>query len=188
VPKAAKSGKPTTASVHRCGEGPGGLGYGVESVRAWVHRADIHEGVTAGTTTADPEKIKELEQEVKELRRANSILRSASAFFAAELDRPSVIARLHRRPQEGVRDRADARSCSSPPPPATHQTRSTVAPGDPRRRVEGGDRVVHQANDEVYGVRKLWKRCADIGRDPVARLMRELGIEGVNGARLKHRL
>ena len=64
------------------------LGYGVESVRAWVHRADIDEGVTAGTTTADATKIKALEQEVKELRRANSILKSASAFFAAELDRP----------------------------------------------------------------------------------------------------
>jgi transposase len=64
------------------------LGYGVESVRAWVRRADVDDGVTAGTTTADAERIKGLEQEVKELRRANAILRSASAFFAAELDRP----------------------------------------------------------------------------------------------------
>ncbi len=64
------------------------LGYGVESVRSWVRRADIDDGVAAGTTTADAARIKELEQEVKELRRANSILKSASAFFAAELDRP----------------------------------------------------------------------------------------------------
>lgn len=42
-----------------------------------------------GTTTADAEELKALRQEVKELRRANSILKSASAFFAAELDRPS---------------------------------------------------------------------------------------------------
>ena len=64
------------------------LGYGPESVRAWVRQADIDEGVTAGTTTAEAERIKRLEQENRELRRANEILRRASAFFAAELDRP----------------------------------------------------------------------------------------------------
>jgi len=64
------------------------LGFGVESVRAWVKQADIDDGVKPGTTTADAERIKQLEQELKEVRRANAILRSASAFFAAELDRP----------------------------------------------------------------------------------------------------
>ncbi len=65
------------------------LGYGVESVRNWVNQADIDEGIRAGTTTEDAAKIKELEQEVRELRRANEILRKASAYFAqAELDRP----------------------------------------------------------------------------------------------------
>lgn len=65
------------------------LGYGVETVRKWVKRADIDEGLKAGTSSEDRARIKALEQEVKELRRANSILKSASAFFAAELDRPS---------------------------------------------------------------------------------------------------
>ena len=64
------------------------LGYGTESVRSWVRQADIDDGVSGGTTTGAAERIKVLEQEVKELRRANAILRSASAFFAAELDRP----------------------------------------------------------------------------------------------------
>ena len=64
------------------------LGYGIESVRAWVRQADIDDGVTAGTTTAEAERIKALEQENRELRRANEILKRASAFFAAELDRP----------------------------------------------------------------------------------------------------
>jgi len=64
------------------------LGYGVESVRLWVRQADIDEGLSAGTTSAEAERIKALEQEVRELRRANAILKSASAFFAAELDRP----------------------------------------------------------------------------------------------------
>ena len=66
----------------------GQLGYGVESVRNWVHQADIDEGRVSGTSTSDAERIKQLEQENRELKRANSILKSASAFFAAELDRP----------------------------------------------------------------------------------------------------
>ena len=64
------------------------LGFGVESVRKWVRQADIDDGDAAGTTTADRGRIWELEQENRELRRANAILRSASAFFAAELDGP----------------------------------------------------------------------------------------------------
>ncbi len=67
----------------------GQLGYGVESVRNWVRQADIDEGRIGGTTTADAERIKKLEQENKELKRSNEILRRASAYFAqAELDRP----------------------------------------------------------------------------------------------------
>ena len=64
------------------------LGYGVESVRAWVRQADIDDGLTGGVSTDESERVKALEQENRELRRANSILKSASAFFAAELDRP----------------------------------------------------------------------------------------------------
>jgi transposase len=65
------------------------LGYGIESVRSWVRQADVDDGVSAGTTTAEAARIKALEQENRELRRANAILKSASAFFAAELDRPA---------------------------------------------------------------------------------------------------
>jgi transposase len=83
------------------------LGYGVESVRSWVRQADIDDGVTAGTTTAEAERIKALEQEVRELRRANAILKSASAFFAAELDRPPADHQVYRPAQERVRGRAD---------------------------------------------------------------------------------
>ena len=65
------------------------LEIGVESLRSWVRQADIDAGVVAGTTSEDAARIKELEQELKELRRANAILRKASAYFAqAELDRP----------------------------------------------------------------------------------------------------
>ena len=65
----------------------GQLGYGVESVRSWVKQADVDEGVRPGTTTSEVERMRELEQENRELRRANEILRRAATFFGAELDR-----------------------------------------------------------------------------------------------------
>jgi transposase len=65
------------------------LGIGTESLRSWVKRAEIDDGVKPGLSTADAERIRQLEQENRELRRANEILRRASAYFAqAELDRP----------------------------------------------------------------------------------------------------
>jgi transposase len=64
------------------------LGIGEQTLRNWVERADIDAGRRPGVTTEDKERIAELEKEIRELRRANSILKSASAFFAAELDRP----------------------------------------------------------------------------------------------------
>ena len=58
-------------------------------MRAWVTQSDIDGGLKDGTSTEDARRIKDLEQEVRELRRANEILRKASAYFAqAELDRP----------------------------------------------------------------------------------------------------
>ena len=65
------------------------IGCGVESLRTWVKQADIDDGVELGVTSAEQRRIKELEQENRELRRANDLLKRASAFFAAELDRPS---------------------------------------------------------------------------------------------------
>jgi transposase-like protein len=64
------------------------LGYGVESVRGWVKQAEIDAGEAPGTTSAEQARIRELEQENRELKRANAILKSSAAFFAAELDRP----------------------------------------------------------------------------------------------------
>jgi transposase len=67
----------------------GQLGINPETLRTWVKRTEIDEGLRPGTTTADADRIAELERENRELRRANHILKTASAFFAAELDRPS---------------------------------------------------------------------------------------------------
>jgi len=64
------------------------LGINPDTLRGWVLQAEIDEGHRPGVSTSDAVRIAELEREVRELRRANAILRSASAFFAAELDRP----------------------------------------------------------------------------------------------------
>jgi transposase-like protein len=64
------------------------LGINPETLRGWVKQAEIDAGDRPGTTTDQTSRLAELEREVRELRRANAILKSASAFFAAELDRP----------------------------------------------------------------------------------------------------
>lgn len=64
------------------------LGINPETLRNWGQQAEIDEGHRPGVTTAEGQRIADLEREVRELRRANEILRTASAFFAAaELDR-----------------------------------------------------------------------------------------------------
>lgn len=64
------------------------IGCVPQTLLEWVKRAEVDAGARPGTTTTEMQRIKELEREVKELRRANEILRTASAFFAqAELDR-----------------------------------------------------------------------------------------------------
>jgi len=65
------------------------IGCTAETLRRWVRQAEKDRGEREGATTAERERIKELEREVRELRQANEILRKASAYFAqAEFDRP----------------------------------------------------------------------------------------------------
>jgi transposase len=64
------------------------LGVHPEALRNWVRQGEVDGGVRPGTTTDDAQQLAELEREVRELRRANEILRTSAAFFAAaELDR-----------------------------------------------------------------------------------------------------
>lgn len=63
------------------------LGYGVESVRSRVRQADIDGGYAPGVSTAESARIKELKQEIRELKRDNEILKRAASFFGAKLDR-----------------------------------------------------------------------------------------------------
>jgi transposase len=65
------------------------LGIGTaETLRKWVRRAEIDTGARPGVTSEEAAEIRKLRREVAELRRANEILKAASIFFAAELDRP----------------------------------------------------------------------------------------------------
>ena len=66
----------------------GKIGCTAETLRSWVQRAEVQSGPTRNAALADRERLKQLERENAELKRANEILRKASAFFAqAELDR-----------------------------------------------------------------------------------------------------
>jgi len=72
-----------TAAVARIGQR---VGVNPDTLRGWCKQAAIDAGERGGTTTIDAKRIKELESEVRELKRANEILLAASSFFARELD------------------------------------------------------------------------------------------------------
>jgi transposase len=80
----AESAGSVSGACRRIGEE---LGINPDTLRGWVKQAQVNSGLRPGTTTADAARIRQLEKENAELRRANAILRTASAFFAAELDR-----------------------------------------------------------------------------------------------------
>ena len=65
------------------------LGVHQESLRVWVRTAETDAGTRPGVTSEERERIKALERENRELRRANDILKAAASFFGAELDRQS---------------------------------------------------------------------------------------------------
>jgi transposase len=84
-----------TAAIEQSGERHGHvsriarqLEIGPETLRHWVRQAEIDRGTRPGVTTAEHQRILELERENRELRKANQILKEASVFFAQELDRP----------------------------------------------------------------------------------------------------
>jgi transposase len=62
------------------------LGINTETLRNWVNKAEVDSGQRPGITSEDRKRIVELERENRELRRANEILKAASAYFARELD------------------------------------------------------------------------------------------------------
>nr|WP_231691622.1 IS3 family transposase [Alcaligenes faecalis] len=157
----------------------------------WVKRSEIDSGMRDGMTTSERERMKALERENKELRRANEILKSASAFFAPGGARPrteEVNAYIDRhRDIYGVEPickvlqvapSAYRRYAARQRHPELRSARSQRDEG-----LMAEIRRVWQANMQVYGVRKVWHQLQREGiavaRCTVERLMRRLGLQGV---------
>jgi transposase len=75
-----------TSVTAACRKVGGELGIKPDTLRGWAKQAQVDRGMRPGSTSADAARIRALERENAELRRVNAILRTASAFFAAELD------------------------------------------------------------------------------------------------------
>lgn len=68
----------------------GRLGVSAQALTRWRQRARVDAGLSPGVTSEESAELKRLRREIAELKRANEILRTASGFFAAELDRPTT--------------------------------------------------------------------------------------------------
>ena len=147
-------------AIRRIGEE---LGVHPEALRIWVKKAQIDQGTRPGTTTDEAQRIKELEKELRELRRANAILKSASACLTrrSSTARPADLP-VHRLPQEGVRGRADLqgahwRRSQDRPEHVTHaaKTRSPSARSLRDETLKAEISKVHKDNYSLLGARKM---------------------------------
>ncbi|MBI3778277.1 MAG: IS3 family transposase [Gammaproteobacteria bacterium] len=156
----------------------------------WVKRAEVDAGARPGTTTTEMQRIKELEREVKELRRANEILRTASGFFRAGGARPQtevVNAYIDQhRDAYGVEPICKVLQVA----PSAYR-RHAARQRNPELRSARAKRDemliphierVWEANLQVYGADKVWKQLnregVPVARCTVERLMRCLGLQG----------
>ncbi|EFK4597529.1 IS3-like element IS629 family transposase, partial [Escherichia coli] len=168
------------------------IGCTPETLRVWVrqHERDTGGG-DGGLTTAERQRLKELERENRELRRSNDILRQASAYFAkAEFDRlwKKLMPLLDKlREQYGV-----GPLCSElhiAPSTYYHCQQQRHHPDKRSARAQRDDWLkkeiqrVYDENHKVYGVRKVWRQLLREGirvaRCTVARLMAVMGLAGV---------
>ncbi|MGN5538183.1 IS3 family transposase [Alcaligenes sp. Lyrl_28] len=157
----------------------------------WVKRNEIDSGIRDGITSSERERMKALEREVKELRRANEILKSASTFFAPGGARPrteeiNTYIDQHRdvygvEPICRVLQVAPSAYRCHAARQRRPELRSVRSQRDEGLMAE--IRRVWQANMQVYGVRKVWHQLQREGiavaRCTVERLMRRLGLQGV---------
>ncbi|EEZ7175872.1 IS3 family transposase, partial [Escherichia coli] len=168
------------------------IGCTPETLRVWVrqHERDTGGG-DGGLTSAERQRLKELERENRELRRSNDILRQASAYFAkAEFDRlwKKLMPLLDKlREQYGV-----GPVCSElhiAPSTYYHCQQQRHHPDKRSARAQRDDWLkreiqrVYDENHQVYGVRKVWRQLLREGirvaRCTVARLMAVMGLAGV---------
>ncbi|HAI6584282.1 TPA: IS3 family transposase [Escherichia coli] len=168
------------------------IGCTPETLRVWVrqHERDTGGG-DGGLTTAERQRLKELERENRELRRSNDILRQASAYFAkAEFDRlwKKLMALLDKlREQYGVGPVCSEQHIA--PSTYYHCQQQRHHPDKRSARCQRDDWLkreiqrVYDENHQVYGVRKVWRQLLREGirvaRCTVARLMAVMGLAGV---------
>ncbi|WP_442907340.1 IS3 family transposase [Hydrogenophaga sp. BPS33] len=167
------------------------IGCVPQTLNEWVKRAEVDAGVREGVTTSEAQRMKELEREVKELRRANEILKLASAFFAPSGARP---------PAQVLKDFIDKHRdafgveplCKVLQVAPSAYRRHAAQQREPHKRCARAQRDemlmpqierVWQANMQVYGADKVWRQLAregvSVARCTVERLMRKLGLRGV---------
>ncbi|MGH7634366.1 MAG: IS3 family transposase [Gemmatimonadaceae bacterium] len=174
------------------------VGCTAESLRRWVRQAETDTGRRPGLTTSEQQRVKELERENRELRRANEILKKASAYFCPGGARPPrdvMVAFIDaHRATYGVEP-----ICAQLPiaPSTYYEQQARIA--DPGRlpartqreaRLRPEIRRVWHAQRRCYGAKKVWKQLhrehIPVARCTVARLMRALGLRGVRrGAGVK---
>ncbi|UJB64357.1 IS3 family transposase [Acidovorax sp. YS12] len=167
------------------------IGCVPQTLNEWVKRAEVDVGVRAGVTSSEAQRMKELEREVKELRRANEILKLASAFFGSGGVRPPtevVKAFIDKhRDAFGVEPLCKVLQVA----PSAYRRHAALL-REPHRRCARARRDevlkqqiqnIWQVNMQVYGADKVWRQLAREGvvvaRCTVERLMRSMGLRGV---------
>ncbi|HWB38078.1 MAG TPA: IS3 family transposase [Rugosimonospora sp.] len=173
----------------------GRLGVKTETLRVWQRRSEVDAGKRSGVTTEEQAEIRRLRKENAELRRANEILKAASAFFRRRARPPrhemirfvdehkdrfgvEPICRVIGATEGGFLSARGYRAAKTRPPSARALRDELL--GEQIRRI-------HAENYSVYGVRKMhaaMRRAGWMaGRDQVARLMRTAGLAGVRRGR-----
>jgi len=130
------------------------LGMTKETLRRWVRRAQVDGGLRSGVTTLERERIRELERENRELRRANEILRAASLFFSpgsSTRDRPSREVHCRQPRVLGELSRS-AGCCSSRRPPTTRRVPDPSGTGASGPGVDAADPA--DLGGELPGLRR----------------------------------
>ncbi|MGO0578285.1 IS3 family transposase [Ornithinimicrobium panacihumi] len=173
------------------------LGVHPEALRNWVRQAEIDDGVRPGTTSDDAQRLADLEREVRELRRANEILKTSAAFFAAGGARPQAQVEV---PTAVLVDYIDAhrdrfgvepictvlRDAGVQIAPSTYYAARNRPPS--ARAVRDAElteeiKAVHKANLGVYGARKVHaemrRKGSAVARCTVERLMQAARLRGI---------
>ncbi|MBU2958961.1 IS3 family transposase [Paracoccus sp. 1_MG-2023] len=167
------------------------IGCAPQTLNEWIKKAEVDSGKRAGIPTDMTEKMKALERENRELRQANEILRKASAYFCDGGARPPVEVMVG-----FIDDQREAHGVEPicrvlPIAPSTYYDHLAKR-ADPARLSDHARRDavlrpeierVFEENWRVYGVRKVWRQLDregfDVARCTVARLMKDMGIQGI---------